>query len=546
VELTVADLLQLPMLREATVLTDGRYDPYRPVAAKCINRRRGVGMFCRDDIEAIEARLVEKEAWPAVCVVSRTADAPQSAQFERVINQAVDRGAALLWLRSSQDPLQLQLRFYQELLAYHDAEVDESRRIQRRLNEIVLGGGSLREVCKELALLTRNPVSIKTAYHEVVAFYDVGNPDSARSRTNAAGQIPDDILGALHTADLPGRLHRELGAFRFGPLPEIDYHPRVMAPIRTEAALWGYISIAECTHELGLLDVSAVEAAANCAALIVWKSRALEQRTREQQTRFIGDLLLAEQDPENFTARALLLGYEPTERYTAVVLQWATGADDVRLAHIGGRRHEAARAIDAFLAANGTRALVYSIPVGHRVACLWPRSAGEPAEIVPRLLERLRETMPLKDLRAGIGSSATPPEPMTNSYRQAQIALELMPRDQEVGSYRRLGVARLVADHLVGEAGRTFADEYLGALEAYDCDRQRELLQTLDTYYRYGQNAGRAAEVLFVHLNTVKYRLKRVHELSGHDPSDPQNALDFQIALLIRQLDERGRRRRLP
>jgi hypothetical protein len=105
-----------------------------------------------------------------------------------------------------------------------------------------------------------------------------------------------------------------------------------MAPIRTEAALWGYISIAECTHQLGLLDLSAVEAAANAVALIVWKKRALEQRTREQQTRFIGDLLFADQDSESLTSRALLLGYEPAERYTAVVLEWRHGGDDVRAA----------------------------------------------------------------------------------------------------------------------------------------------------------------------------------------------------------------------
>jgi len=344
-ELTVADLLQLPIMREATVLTEGSYDPYRPVAARCINRRRGAGIFCEDDVTAIEATLVEKDGWPAVCVVSRhTASPPQDGRFGAVVDRAAARGAALLWLRSSQAPAQLQLRFYQELLAYHDAEVEESRQIQRRLNEIVLAGGSLREVCKELAIRTQNPVSIKTALHEVVAFHDVGNPDSARRRTNQAGQIPTDILEALQEADLPGHLQREVGAFRFGPLPAIDYHSRVMAPIRTEAALWGYISIAECTHQLGLLDLSAVEAAANAVALIVWKKRALEQRTREQQARFVGDLLFADQDNATVTSRALLLGYDPAERYTSVVIEWRLGNADLRTSHLGSRSHEVARA----------------------------------------------------------------------------------------------------------------------------------------------------------------------------------------------------------
>ena len=411
-ELTVTDLLQLPILREAKVLTEGSYDPYRPVAARCMDPQVGPGIFCEAELDAILASLVDDDAWPALCVVSPDTDAPPADErFGAVVDRASSRGAALLWLHSKEPTEDLHLRFYQELLAYHEDEVEESRRIQRRLNEIVVAGGTLHEICRELAVLTQNPVSIKTAYHEVVAFYDIGNPDSARRRTNAAGSVPDDILQALHTAGLPGRLQTEVGAFRFGPLPEIDYHSRVMASIRTESAVWGYISIAECTHELGLLDLSAVESAANCAALIVWKTRALEQRTREQQTRFIGDLLFAEQEPETFTARAHLLGYDPAERYQAVVLQWTNSADEVRAPHLGGRRHEVARTVDSFLAASGARALVYSIPVGDRVVCLWPATAGDPTRLGPRLLERLGEGMPLDGLRAGVGAPGRPARP---------------------------------------------------------------------------------------------------------------------------------------
>jgi sugar diacid utilization regulator len=536
-ELTVADLLQLPMLRDATVLTEGSFDPYQPVAPDCIGQR-GAWLFCLEDSESIVASLADETAWPAVCIVSRT-DTPPGKELTPVMERAAARGSALLWLQSAAEPRQLQLRFYQELLAYHDAEIEASRRIQRRLNEIVLAGGSLHEVCRELAVLTQNPVSIKTALHEVVAFYDVGNPDSARRRTNEAGTIPADILDVLHDADLPGHLQTELGAFRFGPLPIIDYHSRVMAPVRTESALWGYISIAECTHQLGLLDLSAVEAAANAVALMVWKNRALEQRTRDQQTRFIGDLLFAEQDAETLTARSLLLGYEPAERYTAVVVEWTHGSDDVRRPHDGGQRTEIARAVDGFLAAQGARALVYCLTVGSRVVCLWPNSAGAPGEVVSHLLDRLQEAFSLTELRAGIGSDSTDQGSLSASYRQALVALQLGPREETVTTYRGLGVARLVADHLVGEAGRAFADDLLGALEEYDSDHHRELLQTLDAFYRCGQNVARAAESLYVHLNTVKYRLKRVAELTGHDPYDPGTALDFQVALLIRRFETR-------
>ncbi|WP_370037478.1 helix-turn-helix domain-containing protein [Nocardioides sp.] len=42
-----------------------------------------------------------------------------------------------------------------------------------------------------------------------------------------------------------------------------------------------------------------------------------------------------------------------------------------------------------------------------------------------------------------------------------------------------------------------------------------------------------AARTLFVHANTVRYRLRRITELTGHDPTTPRGGLALQLALIL-------------
>lgn len=540
-DFAIADLLELPLLHTSQVLNEGAFDPYRTVAASLLSEpsEDGPGLFHEIGSDSLRRVMADPAGWPVVCAVGRS-DRPAEPDLAALLGPAAARQTAVLWLRTSRSVAELQNSLHRELLVYHQAQIEASLRIQRRLQEIVVTGGTMQTICRELALATGNPVSIKTCYHDVVAFYDVGSPDSARRRTNEAGHVPADIVRALNQANLPKQLRREVGAFRFGPLPQIDYHSRVMAPIRTESAVWGYISIAETTRKLGILYLQAVEAAANCAALLVWKNRALEHRAREQQSQYIADLIFGEQDPETLTARAHLLGYDPGELHSAVVFEWvpaSTRAGRIEVSPPDGPLREAARYIDNFLAAQGSRSLVRSIVVGGRVVCLWPSSAGEPQAGVGSIVKRL-STPGFDGIRAGIGSrvSVAGGDSPARSYQRALLACRLTPAEVQVATYDDLGLARIVVENRDDDELRSLADRYLRAIEEYDGQHCRDLMSTLAAYFACGRSYARTAEQLVVHLNTVKYRLRRCSEVAGFDIEDPATALNVEIALVIRNV----------
>ncbi|GAB3859934.1 hypothetical protein GCM10027610_100100 [Dactylosporangium cerinum] len=83
------------------------------------------------------------------------------------------------------------------------------------------------------------------------------------------------------------------------------------------------------------------------------------------------------------------------------------------------------------------------------------------------------------------------------------------------------------------EARRILRQDIYGALVRAG----GELLETLDAFYAGGGVLESAARGLFVHPNTVRYRLRRIGEVTGFVPLVPRDAFALRIALTIGRLD---------
>ena len=62
------------------------------------------------------------------------------------------------------------------------------------------------------------------------------------------------------------------------------------------------------------------------------------------------------------------------------------------------------------------------------------------------------------------------------------------------------------------------------------------LVQTLEAYFAEGRSLEAAARALFVHPNTVRYRLRRIAQVVGWDPTDAREGFVLQIALAVGRL----------
>jgi DNA-binding PucR family transcriptional regulator len=76
-------------------------------------------------------------------------------------------------------------------------------------------------------------------------------------------------------------------------------------------------------------------------------------------------------------------------------------------------------------------------------------------------------------------------------------------------------------------------------LLAHDRTRRSDLVLTLKTYFAAGGNASEAADRLFLHRNSMLYRLERIQKLTGLDLKDDKVALALQLGLLAIERGER-------
>lgn len=87
-----------------------------------------------------------------------------------------------------------------------------------------------------------------------------------------------------------------------------------------------------------------------------------------------------------------------------------------------------------------------------------------------------------------------------------------------------------------GDSGARFVQDTLGPVLDYDAARGSDLAATLDAWFGEGGHLGRTAAALHLHPNTVGQRLSRVATLLGDDWTNPDRALQVQLALQLRKL----------
>lgn len=98
--------------------------------------------------------------------------------------------------------------------------------------------------------------------------------------------------------------------------------------------------------------------------------------------------------------------------------------------------------------------------------------------------------------------------------------------------YKSLGIFRLFFDIETQDEMKKLFNENLLKLKVYDDENSSVLVETLIAYLKENRNLGKTAEKLYIHRNTIKYRIKRIEEILNCDLKDDETV--FNIILCIK------------
>jgi purine catabolism regulator len=382
------------------------------------------------------------------------------------------------------------------------------------LTRAVMDGAGVAGVTSALAEVTGGWVLLMDLHGVAIASSDGGDqPDRVqRIRDHVRDSRPDGVSFSLTLTDgddhvwvqpvvARGRIEAFLAV---GTMRPAGQHERIVAG-----------------HALSLY------------AMELSKERAVAEAERRLQGDFFDDLVSGSMSPQAAGSGLERFGFDRPKQVMALSFEVAgvgQGDDD-------GEGPPATRdGGDLVLAVADERSragggfLVRPTPVGADVIV-----PAEPMTDLAALVAHLDTRLGVA-VRAGAGSPVEPSE-AGRSLREASYALRVC-RLEGWGhaGFADLGSYRLLLSMTDPDALRAFVDAALAPLDAYDREGGGHLVASLEAFLRQNARWEHAASELFVHRHTLRYRMRKVEELTGRDLSKGFDRMELWLALRARDL----------
>ena len=154
--------------------------------------------------------------------------------------------------------------------------------------------------------------------------------------------------------------------------------------------------------------------------------------------------------------------------------------------------------------------------------------------IAEMINQKLENELDIKTV-IGIGTAAKHMRELPDKYREALMAIEVgkvFDADKQIISYETLGIGRLIYQ-LPTTLCEIFLSEVFkrNPIEALD----HETLFTIDKFFENSLNVSETSRKLFVHRNTLVYRLEKIKKITGLDLREFEHAIIFKVALMVKK-----------
>ncbi|MFF2550790.1 PucR family transcriptional regulator [Nocardia sp. NPDC058058] len=236
------------------------------------------------------------------------------------------------------------------------------------------------------------------------------------------------------------------------------------------------------------------------------------------------ELVVSDAKPAEIVSRLELTGLALSERYLAVAATADSGAVRPRelrslLREILYGRSPAAGVIDG--------EAIALVPIG---------DDDNLDDRIQRAVEALEPGLQGSRLAVGI-SGGVDGESLRGAVEEARYARRMAAeRNQPTSVVRHdeLATHMLLLASVPDEVRRMFRVRLLDPLAVYDRDNRADLVHTLETFLQVSGSWSKCAELLHVHVNTLRYRVQRIEELTDRDLSRLEDRVDFFLALALR------------
>ncbi len=328
-------------------------------------------------------------------------------------------------------------------------------------------------------------------------------------------------------------------------------------PVVASHRIGAFLAVVKDSGDFSDYDRIILHHVVTVTALELVKKKAVAETEKRLAGDFFDELIASDLYEEEIARRLAFFGLDPEAEHLIMLVD----IDDAkRSPGAAGERDETAVqdvkerlhwAVDEFLAKR--EALFISASRSDSVVVLVRPGKGGEAETLA-LAEELQASvvkmLPEISVSIGLGRPHKSLVDLRQSYYEASYAIRIRKLKDGSGliaSFSDLGSYGLLLGLQDTLSLQVFYDSVLGKLHEYDEQNSSDLVKSLACFLEANGHWGEAAERLYVHRHTLRYRMKRVEEITTRDLGSSQDRMEFWLALKARELiDQSTKKQKAP
>ena len=321
-------------------------------------------------------------------------------------------------------------------------------------------------------------------------------------------------------------------------------------PVVASHRIGAFLAVVKDSGDFSEYDRIILHNVVTVTALELVKKKAVAETEKRLAGDFFDELIASDLYEEEIARRLAFFGLEPQSPHLIVLVD----IDDLGDGAAAGRSEAAALdvkerlhwTVDEFMArrdvlgisASRSDSVVILVQPGKLDAREIIKLAGELQTVIAEMLPEI-------SVSVGIGRPHRQLIDLRQSYYEASYAIKIRKLKGEprvIASFDDLGSYGLLLGLQDTLSLEVFYDSVLGKLQDYDEQNSSDLVKSLACFLEANGHWGDAAEKLYVHRHTLRYRMKRVEEITGRDLNQSQDRMEFWLALKAKELIDQSKK----
>ncbi len=380
------------------------------------------------------------------------------------------------------------------------------------LQEISLNSQGVDAFVENVSSIMKNIVTVESEF----SYIQVPEPDQRIS------PITKDQKHELLIIKRPIRYERQYGDKNI---------PCIVAPLIVDGEFFGNITCWAVNNKHLTIDLAILEKASTLLSLEFLKIKVKYDMEQQYKNDFMRELIFnVSISDDNLIEWGSKYSISKNTKYICILL--GERVDNLENIHNVFEKAE----INSLLMKDWPRMLLGIIR--NKICMILPVENQEIKQTCMQIFKKVKDAFGQElDLYAGVGEIYEGPKGIRKSFFQAEQAYKLkkMAKDSiQIIYYNELGAYRLLGPLIGKPQLNDFYEETIGKLVVQD--PKGELVKTLRVYFVNNEALKTTASELFIHVNTLKYRMNRVEEITGFDLRKTEDKMNLYLGLKALEL----------